>query len=245
MFSKTLRKLYASIKKRYYLLSSSGCSLGSSYGVRFLFDWAHSIDKKVANKLYEDEQISLFEDLLKSIRPDYFFDIGAHTGLYSLIAHKASPNTEIHSFEPDKQNLSQLYANLYLNGWYYDINVHHMAISDKKGNTFLDRSDQTSRGTRKLTGQGHYPIKIDRFDNLFNHDHKIAFFKIDVEGHEVEVILGAIEYLSKNLSMLLIESSGSNYAEITKILKGLDYVKFENKNLQDHIFLSKKINISK
>ncbi len=112
---KILRKSAASILKRYYILTNGGYSVGSAYGARFLFDWRHSLDKKVALELYEYDQISYFGKMLDRIRPDMFIDIGSHAALYSIVTKSRLPGLEVHAFEPDRTNLCQLYANLFLN----------------------------------------------------------------------------------------------------------------------------------
>jgi hypothetical protein len=66
---KILRKPLASFLKRYYMLTAGGFSVGSAYGARFLFDWRHSLDKKVALELYEYDQITYLTQALDRIRP--------------------------------------------------------------------------------------------------------------------------------------------------------------------------------
>jgi hypothetical protein len=47
MSRKFFRKPLASILKRFFMLTSGGFSVGKAYGALFLFDWCHSLDKKL------------------------------------------------------------------------------------------------------------------------------------------------------------------------------------------------------
>jgi FkbM family methyltransferase len=233
------RKLCASTLKRYFIAVNNGYSIGKSYGLYFLFDWRHSIDKKVAFRLYEDKQLMLFKRTVVQFKPDYFFDIGAHAGLYSLLAKSVNDKINIHAFEPDKQNLSQLYANLYLNKQFDNINVHSLAISNSTGQAFLDRSSDTSRATRCIADNGSYQVDVSRFDDLFPEKGKSAIFKIDVEGHESGVIEGAEEFLKQNQCILIIESRPAEFVRLQEQMKQLGYHQqhFPDSKL-DHFFLN-------
>ena len=221
--SRTLRKYVSSALKRYYQLVSNGYSIGHAYGLRFLFDWNHSLDKKVALQLYENEQLLFTADLVTQLKPQRFYDIGAHAGLYSLLVLKNSPQTEVHAFEPDRQNLSQLYANLYLNQNYDQVTVHNLAVSNTTGTAYLDRSERTGRGTRTLASDGNYPVEVQRFDDLFSDTDTLSFFKIDVEGHECSVIQGAEKYLAANPCVLLIESMADKRDALQAMMAKLGY----------------------
>lgn len=231
--------MIASILKRYYLAFRGGYSTGKSYGLYFLFDWAHSIDKKVALRLYEDRQLRFASALAEKLAPASFFDVGAHAGLYSLLVQKSCPTTKVCAFEPDKENLSQLYANLYLNKYYDNVDVYNLAISNTSGVAFLDRSEKTSRGTRAIASKGNYQVVVKRFDELFDGKDSTSFFKIDVEGHECSVIEGAREYLQYNYCVLLIESAPPVLDKLQDMLKDLGYHKSSvPEGVNDHVFVN-------
>jgi len=179
------------------------------------------------------------QQLIKQTKPEFFFDIGAHAGLYSLLAINNYSEMEVHAFEPDLQDLSQRYANLYLNRLYYTVNIHTTAISSISGTTYLERSDGTSRATRHIVSEGDYEVKVCKFDDMFSDKFKRAFFKIDVEGFEFEVIEGAMEYLSENECILLIESFPPKFEKLNKKMSNLGYKEVEfSGNQDDHIFIN-------
>ena len=112
---KTLKKLLSSFAKRKNILLGNGFSVEKSYNCNWLIDWSNTVDKKVPYRLFEDDQINYFINKVKSYKPEYFFDIGAHGGLYSIILQKNFSGLKVFAFEPDLQNRYQLYSNLFLN----------------------------------------------------------------------------------------------------------------------------------
>lgn len=237
---KWIRKIKSSFLKRFYIITNGGYSVGQSYGVRFLFDWRHSIDKKVASHLYEDDQLEFIQKTASEIKPDYFFDIGAHAGLYSMLVQNASRTTEVHAFEPDVQNLCQLNANVYLNEFCSQMHIHNFAISSQSGSSYFNRSQETSRGTRHLSEHTGDKIVTKKLDDLFNFEGCSVFMKIDVEGHDIKVIEGGKKLLSSNKCMLLVESSPTNLITVSKILQGMGYEEILTGQFNDHLFQNHK-----
>ena len=110
-----IKKILNIAKKRKNTFFGNGFSVENSYGCKWLIDWSNSVDKKMTFRLFENNQINFFLKNVAKFKPDFFLDIGAHGGLYSIILKKNYPYLEIFSFEPDKQNRYQLYSNLFLN----------------------------------------------------------------------------------------------------------------------------------
>ena len=232
---KFLRKIAASLLKRFYIITNDGYSIGSAYGGRFLFDWRHSLDKKVALELYEYEQINYFLTVLNKVAPNLFLDIGAHSALYSIIAGNRQPGIEIHAFEPDRTNLNQLYANIFLNKFDTPVTVHEFGLSDSTGRTaFINTDKASSRGTRRIAADGNSDIPIKRLDDVLNVSDRTAILKIDVEGHEMQVIDGGRSFLERNRCFLQIESSPDVLKKLREQLSGLGYRHI--KTISDHYF---------
>ena len=55
-----VKKILNSTYKRKNTLFGSGFSVEKSYGCKWLIDWSNSVDKKMAFKLFEDNQITFF-----------------------------------------------------------------------------------------------------------------------------------------------------------------------------------------
>ena len=94
------KNLFASIKKRYLILLRNGFSVKTVYGCKWLIDWSNNIDKNCLQNRLKTVRLILIQQI-KSIKPNYFLDIGAHAGLYSIIIKNNFPDITIFSFEPD------------------------------------------------------------------------------------------------------------------------------------------------
>ena len=234
-FRKLFLKPLSSLMKRFFILTSGGYSVGTAYGARFLFDWRHSLDKKVALELYEYDQISYFLGELDKIKPELFLDIGSHAALYSVVLKSRYPGLEVHAFEPDRTNLCQLYANLFVNRLTRDIQVHEFGLSDHAGRIAFDISEETSsRGTRRISSTGNSTIDIRRLDDVLQDTGRTVAVKIDVEGHECQVMDGANNFLLRNSCFLQIESSGEALDLLSRKLSKLGYRHVAT--LSDHFF---------
>jgi FkbM family methyltransferase len=219
-----LRKTACSLLKRWYILTSGGYSVGTAWGARFLFDWRHPIDKKVALELYEHDQIRYLVRMLDRIRPDLFLDIGSHAALYSILLKTRFPELEVHAFEPDRGNLCQLYGNLFLNRLQRSVTVHEHGLSSTSGTASFDDSEATSsRATRRISATGTSTIAVQRLDDVRSDADRLVAIKIDVEGHEAQVIEGALGFLSRNRCFLQIESAKDRLDTLTTRLGQLGY----------------------
>ena len=219
-----LRKPLASILKRWHICTSGGYSVSNAYGARFLLDWRHSLDKKVAVEHYEWEQVEYLKECLTAFTPEVFMDIGAHAGMYSVIIKSHFPDVTVHAYEPDQANLCQLYANLYVNGFSGSIHVHAHGISDHAGEEVFDDSEiSTSRATRKLSQAATKLIQVHKLDGLFDFKERKLALKIDIEGHEIAAINGAQQLLSNNTCFLQIESFEENFGELKSRMESMGY----------------------
>jgi FkbM family methyltransferase len=139
-----------------------------------------------------------------------FWDIGANVGLYSVLLAKKYPDGKVISFEPNLRLHSLLENNFALNE-VSNYLIEGLALSNKSG-----LGEMHGEGTRP--GAGRIKIKSntsnpgDNFEivvgdeYLESHPKLIpGLIKIDVEGHEPEVIKGIIGTLSRHKPTLTIE----------------------------------------
>lgn len=183
---------------------------------------------------YEDAQIDLLCTLLDKEKPfDCFFDIGANFGLYSLILHNKKLVKHIHAFEPDARNYAQLQANILLNKGFDTIKTHNIGLSQNNGFLIFDMYPEKSTGqtrvaeTQNLNKNNRVSVPVQTLDSLFDMKDKALAFKIDVEGHEKAVILGAETLLRNNRCLLQIEIWEEKTTGITEILEQWGYKRKE------------------
>ena len=71
---KVVKKLLSSFAKRKNILLGNGFSVKKVYDCKWLIDWSNTVDKKMAYKLFEDEQINYFINNINVHKPEYFFE---------------------------------------------------------------------------------------------------------------------------------------------------------------------------
>jgi FkbM family methyltransferase len=174
-----------------------------------------SIDREIYLKNeYEKDQLDFVKKEMLDQKYDYFFDIGAYIGYYSLSLCKLVNNTA--AFEPNQQSFQRLIKNVEINN--FSINCYNIGCSDSKNKLKLWYTDKNKRGGSSIlqdtdkeinkydkTKLLFEEIDTDKLDNLYPLKNKKIFFKIDVERHELNVLKGASKILSNNQCFLQIE----------------------------------------
>jgi len=191
-----------------------------------------SLSRNLQTYRYEPIQPYILRQFVRKFRPKYFFDIGANIGYYSLLIAAEKNCSKIFSYEPMPRTFAELKKNVECNNLSEEIVCHQLAISCLKGHSTMDVIDETS-GSNALASTAFHNTKIVRQEHVSTttldlmhdfKDSKIAM-KIDVEGHELEVIQGAQKLLISNPAILQIEihnrSSGSRDA--MSLLQKLGY----------------------
>ena len=202
-----IKKILNSSYKRVNTFFGSGFSVERSYGLKWLIDWSNRVDKKMTFKLFEDDQISYFINNYKKYKPEYFLDIGAHGGLYSIILKNKFPKLNVWAFEPDRQNRYQLYGNLFLNNFEREIEVYNFGLSSNNKEVAFGIVKDGNRGGKTIMETGELKINVKPLDEVFLEKNKICFVKIDVEGHELDVIKGSKRFLKNNFCLIQVEIS--------------------------------------
>jgi len=142
--------------------------------------------------------------LRKESEGDLALDIGSNIGYSTLSLCKNMK--KVIAIEPDDRSRKILKKNIKLNNFTNKVKVLDIAISNKEGKKifYLSKHPNLSafrKNKKYWTKKKEVIVKtIDSLSVLPN------FIKMDLEGHEVEVIEGAMESLKKtNFCKILIE----------------------------------------
>jgi FkbM family methyltransferase len=121
-----------------------------------------------------------------------FLDIGANAGIYTLWAGSLRhPDIHIHAFEPDPELCTSLQSNLDLNEL-SSARLHRLALGRSEGEATLISGDGNSGENTVETGSSDRGVTVVMTTlPSWLERHRITridVLKIDVEGHETDVL---------------------------------------------------------
>lgn len=165
-------------------------------------------------------------------------DVGANTGVYSLLARKNNPSANIVALEPIPANADVLQANVDANA--AGIVVERVAMSDHDGEAVMHMlKDQLNYMTSvnadryalhpEVVGQSTVvPINVPIATwATLKSRHGLKgpdLIKIDVEGHEVAVMRSLQTHVAERRPTILIEVIGDgNATSLNDMLRELEY----------------------
>jgi FkbM family methyltransferase len=132
---------------------------------------------------------------LAAIRPgDCIWDVGANTGYYTTqLAERTGPSGKVFAFEPSPINLTRLKKAA---AGLSNVTLFGLALSDRDGRGAFRQGDDQLGATSRMVDQkecaDHMTIEMVRGDDVIARGWAETpnVVKIDVEGHELEVLLG-------------------------------------------------------
>lgn len=207
----------------------------STHGVRLHLDLRDYTQRVMFYDAYETQELKFMTAVLSP--GDIVVDIGANTGLFSLVAGRAvGQSGEVHAFEPIPGNFERLVENVHLNDL-QNVHLNASAVSDQAGKVVLAIDEDMAR-TSGSDSSGSFtlarlnkPVReimapadtIDAYVARELHDRPIRLVKVDVEGAEPFVLRGTSHtLLTHGVDILMLEVSV--YALSRGGLKILDIV---------------------
>ncbi len=151
-----------------------------------------------------------------------FLDIGANVGMYSLFL--ADCVKEVFAFEPHPETAKCCKRNFALNN-ISENKVIEKAVSDSDEPKYFSNQSAASPINHIVNKRDNaitvLATTLDSFIESQNFSKDTPFIlKIDVEGFEHEVFLGAKRFLKEsNIKAIIFESFSPNITEIVKLLQ--------------------------
>ena len=182
---------------------------------------------------WEKESFKLWIELCKEANT--ILDIGANTGVYSLIAKSMNSDALVYAFEPVSRVFVKLKKNIELNN--FDIIPFELAVSNACGSatifdTFTDHIYSVT--VNRNLASPDIPVEeteittislnsfVEKYDVK-----KVDLLKIDVETHEPEVLEGFSRYLQIFKPTILIEVLNDDIGRrVQEQVQGLGYLYF-------------------
>jgi FkbM family methyltransferase len=139
-------------------------------------------------------EIYKFETKKKQIT---IIDCGANIGLATIYFRKNFPAAKIEAFEPDPNIFKSMKENI-LNLGYDDIVLRNEAVSDHEDLVdFYQEGGHSGMIVQATTSEKIVSVKAIRLKDVLRNYDNITFLKIDIEGHESNVIPDIAEELTK------------------------------------------------
>ena len=164
----------------------------------------------------------------------FFFDVGANVGLYTWEVSKVCPYRKILAFEPDPKNIKLLEKTL-SGANLQNLEICKCALSNQVGEISFFQDKLTS-ATGCVAGKdkpwvekylnssaNEITVQTKTLDSVVVEDKTPSLIKIDVEGHEVEVLQGGTNTLTKVKPLLIIESFPPNQLTVLTFLDEIGY----------------------
>ena len=143
-------------------------------------------------------------------------DVGANKGSYLYSMARWSKSAPVFAFEPQRLLADYLRTACQKSGL-ANVRVEHLAVSNVEGELDLHvPGDSTSPGASLEPGVANTTschtqrVKVTTLDAYANAHIKapVRVIKIDVEGHELAAIQGALELIRRDKPLLIIECEG-------------------------------------
>lgn len=175
-----------------------------------LFKHSDIVSNHVRAGGYEKELQTLSAELLAGHTDGIVLDVGANLGSYAVPVAKAHPHLQFEVFEPQRIIYYQLCTNIFLNRL-SNVYAHNAGLSNEKRITSYilpNYAEETNIGAFSIdfaTRHNDYEVKsegdaermiITTLDTM--QYEKVRLIKIDVEGHELSVLQGAVHTLREN-----------------------------------------------
>jgi len=156
-----------------------------------------------------EPEINLVADCLGD--GDWAIDVGANVGHYTCtMARYVGASGRVLAFEPIPTSFALLAANVRASG-VRNVTLFNVALSSEASVSAMSIPRYEETGIcnyyqARISNEGDFPVlcmKLDAIPILG----KVALVKIDVEGHDLQVLIGMETLLSKDRPLLIVEGS--------------------------------------
>jgi FkbM family methyltransferase len=215
-------------------------------GALFVVDTTDLIDRSLAwFGIWEGEQLEELARVAVAQKAEYFLDIGANTGVYSVMFASKGLVPEVLAFEPDPGNYAHLLANLLVNKLVGKVRTFPVAVGSEAAEVTLMEAGAHNRGEswiahpdkppEEAPGVASHRVRQVRFDDEFAISGKTLVIKMDVEGSEFHALAGMERTLRDNACYLQVELYSDRIQDLKDLFQRLGY-RYLRTEYIDHFF---------
>lgn len=216
-----------------------------------------TFDARIVREIWEAKQYTRLPEFVPQ-EGDFIVDIGAHIGVFSILAAKYG--AEVLAFEPSPENFKILNKNISLNEVLFDENINKRSgtvypmlkaiIGKPETYYFYKSEDETNTGGGFITTLKNRKniegvlIDTNSLEDIFKaHARKCDLLKIDVEGAEYDILYDAPKEIFKNIEKIVLEWHGTHeqgeQLRDYMVKLGYEAVYFDGDNERGLLFLTK------
>jgi FkbM family methyltransferase len=156
-----------------------------------------------------------------------FLDVGANIGYHALHAASLHSKIECICFEPHPEIFEQLQQNIEMNS-FSNVTAHQIAVGKTVGQTYfhMQNSNNYNRGMSAIDyydgiGTDYTTVQVptttlDAFLGIETKS-KVKLIKIDTQGHEYQVIQGALDLINTSQPVITLEHHDNDKKSIHDI----------------------------
>ncbi len=159
----------------------------------------------------------------------YVIDAGANIGNHTLYFAGMCSYLGVHSFEMNPVTFDYLKSNVELSGL-KNISILNNGLSSKNGKCGIKQNSDNPLGGAQLdfSERNTSEVELITLDDWAAKEHlnkRCVLIKMDVEGHEYEVLKGAKKLINDNFPMIYAElKEVQQFKMISEFLFGMGYV---------------------
>lgn len=157
---------------------------------------------------------------------DVVLDIGANIGYYVLPESRlVDPSGKVYAVEPVSGNVASLRRNLDANRC-DNVEIFKLAMDDRNGRAKIHVSDMSNlcafRKNPDAVFIGEEDVEVVTVDNFLEGKETPRLIRMDVEGHEINIIRGMTQTLREDVKLLIeVHGSGMTATESNEFIDAL------------------------
>lgn len=191
-------------------------------------------------KTYTPKEFKIKED-------DVVIDIGAHIGLFSILAAKSASRGKIYAFEPSEENFNLLKENIDLNKL-SNLELINKAVAKESGarEFALSKDDPAGHAIPyEETNRRKVDVQTTSLDDFFEERNinKVDFLKMDCEGAEYEIFYSCSDETLNKIDKISMEYHNVDTEKnVSRIKSFLEEKRFKVliKNKGDNMLYAKR-----
>jgi FkbM family methyltransferase len=234
-------KIITSLKIRILKLLKKNRGYFSINKIKMFLDYLDPIDRELIEyQKFEEKEINFLSKKIYENNINDFIDIGANCGYYSIKLAAQNKNLKIKAFEPNEEAHYKFNKTLEVNplltnqielnnyGLSNYSKILEMTSLEKFGYLQTGGSTIINPSEKQFIKSKLFKANFKRGDEEINFENRNVCIKIDVEGHEYQVLEGLENTLKKNKIFLQVEIVNQNFQKVNELLNSFG-LKFLNK----------------